>query len=186
MAFSLMFWSGLFGYISYYYLFKTWTGLGYLLRFFGSNENVISLLTAGRFGGERNQQAGYFYEVWKESPLFGRGFGVTPVYDSAFFQFFATTGIIGLVLAVAVLFLLVFMSFKFLKQNKNKAESKLFFLITMLIIGSSLGSPVFTLNRVSIVLWVFLGLLHQYYTIEKSELKLLHQEIKNKNYKITA
>lgn len=167
LIFTLTFWSVLFGFSAYYFLLKTWIGLDYLLRFFGSNENIVYLISAGRYGGAQAQQANYFNEVWKESPLFGNGLGVTPVYDSAFFSFFATGGILNLALYILIIIILLYMGIKFMQQNGSKSEFKLYLGLVLLIIGASLGSPILTLNRVAIVLWVFLGFLFQFIHIEK-------------------
>ena len=161
----------IFGYVAYYYLLKNWTGLDYLLRFIGSNDGIVNLITSGRYGGDNSQQSQFFYNLFKESPIYGRGFGVTEVYDSGYYFFFAISGSIGVAILIIVLASLLVKSFKFIIQNSFQAESKFFLYLTILILGSSFGSPVMTLNRTSIVLWVFMGLLYQYSFIEKYNLK---------------
>ena len=89
------------GYGVYSLLSNTWIGFSYLFRFFGSSENIITLLTAGRFG-EQSQQAMLFEKVWKENALFGSGFGSNDVYDSGFFHFFANGGIVGLIFYILI------------------------------------------------------------------------------------
>lgn len=162
LIFSLTFTGLIIGVPAFYFLTKTWTGLDYLLRFFGSNQDIITLLTAGRFG-EQSQQAQLFGEVWNENPLIGGGLGVHEVYDSGFFYFFGTGGTIGLMFYIILLLTFVGMALKYFIYNKRGSESKFFFLITLLIIGSSLGAPVLTLNRVATVLWVFIGLIIHYF-----------------------
>ncbi|AQQ54202.1 hypothetical protein [Planococcus lenghuensis] len=168
---TLVFWlinlSVIVGSLTYIFLLKQWSGLNYLLRFFNSSDNWIKLLTAGRFGGEDSQQVLLFNEVWKESPFFGRGFGQTPVYDSGYFQFFAVGGSIGFTLFILLLLYLSILSAIFIKQNRFQEESKFFLLINLLIIGSSIGSPTLTLNRVSLVMWIFIVLLLQFFHIER-------------------
>lgn len=171
LIFLLTFWSVLLGYTAYYSLFKTWTGLEYLFRFFGSNENFLYLITAGRFGGDNSQQSSYFKKVWDQSPFYGKGFGVTETYDSGFFQVFAIGGSVNLVIYLVILISLLLMGFMFLKQNNFKSESKLFISLVILIIASNFGSPTLTLNRVSIVIWVFLGVLIQYFHLERTSIK---------------
>lgn len=46
------------------------------------------------------------------------------------------------------------------------SESKFFVLLTILITSSSFGAPTLTLNRVSTILWIFIGLLLQYLYFE--------------------
>lgn len=167
VIFSLTFWSTVVGYISYYFLFKTWNGLDYLLRFFSSNQDFMSLISAGRFGGADSQQSRYFSEIWHSSPIYGKGFGVTPIYDSGFFQVFAIGGSIDLVVYLGIILGFIVLGIKLLRQNRLKSESKLFGLLVLLIIGASIGSPILTLNRVSVVLWIFIGMLYQYYNAER-------------------
>lgn len=171
MMLYLVFGTVILGTIAYQFLLKTWMGLNYLLRFFGSNQDFMYLLTAGRFGGENSQQSQLFSNIWNESPLFGIGFGMSEVYDSGYYHFFAIAGTIGLVALLLIIILMSFTSMNFLNVNRFGPESKFFFLLLILIIGGSFGSPVFTLNRVSIVLWVFLGLLYQYYNLERMQMK---------------
>lgn len=164
--FKLMFWFSIFGYAAYHFLLKDWLGLDYLLRFFGSTENIIRLITAGRYGGSNAQQANYFKEVWETSPFYGNGFGVTPIYDSGFFSFFATGGIISLTTYILLLLFFFVLGLKFLLRNGFNSETKLFIGLIILIAGASIGSPILTLNRVSLVLWIFIGLLLQVFYME--------------------
>jgi len=182
LMFSLSFWSLAIGAPTFYFFTKTWGGLDYLLRFFGSNQGIIRLLTSGRFG-ENSQQSSLFESVWKQNPLFGSGFGVHPIYDSGFFYFFGNGGLLALVFYVIILIIFVLMAIKFLILGKLNSESKFFSLIVILIIGSSVGVPVLTLNRVSIVLWVFVGLLIQYshfFKVGGAEPEIVTENVKTK------
>ena len=167
LVFSLTFWSLIIGVPAFYYLTKTWDGLNYLLRFFdSSNADFLYLITAGRFGANA-QQFGLFSGVWDTHPLIGTGFGKNPVYDSAFFYFFGNGGLIGLMFYLSILVILSSLSLKFFVANKGNSESKFFIFIFLLVVGASFGTPILTLNRVSVVLWVFIGLLVQYFYYSK-------------------
>lgn len=167
LVFSLTFWSLIIGVPAFYFLTKTWGGLNYLMRFFsGTNRDFIYLLTAGRFG-ENSQQYGLFSGVWDKHPLIGSGFGQNPVYDSGFFYFFANGGSIGLALYITILSLLSLVGLRISVNYKKQSETKFFNLILILLLGANFGTPVLTLNRVSIVIWVFVCLLIQYFYFAK-------------------
>lgn len=154
----------------FFLVFRTWSGLEYLLRFTTPTEGFLTMVTAGRFG-EESQQASLFSEVWSENPIFGRGFGVTEIYDSEFFRFFAIGGTTGLILYGIIIVILIYAGIKSIKINRFKEESKLFILLIVLIIGTGIGAPTLTLNRSSVILWVFIGLLFQYFYYQKTEVK---------------
>lgn len=150
----------LLGTAAYYFFLKTWTGLEYLLRFFGSNQDFITLLTAGRFGAGA-QQADLFEVAWNKNWIIGQGFGAYDIYDSAYFNIFANGGTLGMILYVSFLLALLFMALGYLNRFGITPETKLFAGVVILVIFAGFGSPVFILNRVSIILWVTLGLLLQ-------------------------
>lgn len=176
MIFSLTFWLIMLGYIANLFLIKTWSGYDYLLRFSNSNENFIQLITAGRYGGQDSELSIYFSEVWHSSPIYGRGFGVTHTYDSGYFRVFAVGGSIDLIVYLVILLGFIVFGLKFLRQNRFKSESKLFVMLVILIIGSDFGSPTLTLHRITIVLWIFIGMLYQYYYAERQMIVQLHSK----------
>lgn len=157
---------GTLGLLTFNWISKFWSGTDYLLRFFNSNENIITLLTAGRFG-EGSQQSQLFGEVWKTNPILGLGFGGSKVYDSMYFYFFSLGGVISLGVLIVFLFLLVVKMTKFLNLTKNSLESRLFVLLVLLIIAGGFGSPILTLNRVGVLLWTLLILLYKYFFMYK-------------------
>src|SRR5690606_27003034 len=121
IIFKLTFITLILGWIAYHFLIKSWSGLNYLLRFFQGNENMIHLLTAGRFGSENSQQSGLFSRVWEQSPLFGFGLGVNEVYDSGFYQVFAVSGIIGFSIFIFLLLKMVSKALAFFSVNNFNA-----------------------------------------------------------------
>ncbi|MGE7650478.1 hypothetical protein ACQKM1_22285 [Peribacillus frigoritolerans] len=155
----------LIGFPIYYYLLHTWDGINYLFRFFGHNsqqQGLLNLLTAGRYGGSNSQQSDFFSEIFKSSPIYGEGLGSQQVLDSGFFHFFANGGLIGLGFYLLILLTLCYSIIKFYFYTKFSSETKFFIGITLLVIIASFGSPVFTLNRSSVILWLFIGLLLNY------------------------
>lgn len=170
--------------VPYYYLTKSWDGFWFLMRFFDgteSNSGIVKLITAGRFssGGNASQQSTLFTEVWDNSPIFGEGFGKYQTVDSAFFSFFSMGGMIGLVLYILILLFFVITSLRFISHFQKSPESKLYLYVTLLIIGGSFGVPVLTINRASIVLLVFIGLLLQHFY----SLNILEKNISKKPIK---
>lgn len=151
-------------FLAFKFLETSWDGMDYLLRLFDYNSqtNFLDLFTAGRYG-EGSQQGNLFAEVYDTAFLLGTGFGQHPVVDSGFFHFFGNGGIIGLLFYLAILLTFVFMSIHFLRIFKTTPETRFFIFLTLLIIGGSFGVPVLVLNRVSIILWVIVCLLLQYF-----------------------
>lgn len=164
---SLSFWSIAVGWPVVHFFSSRWRGFNYLLRFFNSEQNAVSLLTADRFGTD-SQQLQLFTSVWDKNPLFGLGFGSNDVYDSALFYFFGNGGLIGLVFYISIIGYLVYLAVKYLLSFKKNPESKLFGLMILLIIGAGAGAPVLTLNRVSTVMWVLIYLILQYFHFAKN------------------
>lgn len=186
------------GFPIYYYLLHTWEGINYLFRFFGNNsqqQGLLNLLTAGRYGGPNSQQSDFFSGIWKSSPIYGEGLGSQQVLDSGFFHFFANGGLIGLGFYLLILLILCYSIIKISFYTKNSSETKFFIGITLLVIIASFGSPVLTLNRSSVILWLFIGLLLNYLSFRiqnknKTDIPLNTIEIKKnkrrrfKKYKI--
>ncbi|TFJ71841.1 hypothetical protein [Carnobacterium maltaromaticum] len=161
---------GTLGVLTFNWISKFWSGTDYLLRFFNSSENIITLLTAGRFG-EGSQQSRFFGEVWKTSPILGLGFGGSKVYDSMYFYFFSLGGVISLAMLIVLLCIFVVKMTKFIKLTENSLESRLFILLVLLISLGGFGSPILTLNRVGILLWTLLILLCKYFYMCKVDKK---------------
>lgn len=156
------------GFPVFYFLLNTWEGVSYLFRFFGSNSQqngLLNMLTAGRYGGESAQQEVFFERIWDAAPVFGEGLGSQEVLDSGFFHFFATGGVIGLLFYIGILATLTYTSIKFILRTNISSESKLFLAIVLLVIIASFGAPVFTLNRSSVIVWVFISVLVNYLSV---------------------
>jgi hypothetical protein len=146
----------------FYYLTSTWSGLNYLLRLFKSDnyqqQGFLTFITAGRYGSEESQQNQLFKSILDKSPLFGEGLGSQETYDSAFFHLFSSGGFIALFLYITVLIVLLWSVYEFYVFARKSPEFKLFFCLFLLTVIGGLGAPVLTLNRSSVILWVFIGL----------------------------
>lgn len=165
---KLLFFLGVIGYGVILYLNNTWNGVNYLFRFTNSNQNLLYLLSAGRFGNTgvntTSQQSNLFSHVWNTHPLIGNGFGIDTVFDTAFYHFFGTAGLFGLIFYIILIFSFLFIALVQLPRKTNKTEVRLFLFLILLIIGGSFGVPVLVLNRVSAVIWVLIALLFQLFS----------------------
>ncbi len=143
-----------------YYMINCWNGFMYFSRLFNIAQyrtaGIIRTLTAGRFGVGSDQQKDLFLSVWNKSPIFGLGLGSQIVYDSAFFHMYSSGGIVALLLYVSILAILIFLSFKLMRRKHTKEEGLFLMNVTLLILLSSFGAPVLTLNRTAVILWVFI------------------------------
>jgi TctA family transporter len=84
--------------------------------------------------------------------------GLNVAYDSLWLEVFVVSGIIGIVLAAAMLVLLA-ARWARLKATLGRAEWQLAGGVLALAIGASLGIPSLTANRAATLLWLVLGLL---------------------------
>lgn len=145
-----------------FYLNMYWDGFDYFLRFFDNtgNNSIIDLLTAGRFNGENSQQFMLISNFTSGELIFGRGFGADITYDSLIFYLISVGGIILLIIGITyVLFLLS----KAVKNLSLKNNLDVFFLaFIFLIIASNFGAPVFFLNRINLVVFLFISLFQHY------------------------
>lgn len=135
---------------------QTWSGLEYLLRFADAGEqSVLELFTAGRWN-EGSTLLGVFEYIYHASPLVGVGFrGLAVPYDSAWAEIVVFTGFLGVgLLIVGYLSLLVY---SFLL--KNAAARAYGLVLSVVLIGASFGISSLTLNRVSVLAWVVIGVI---------------------------
>jgi len=158
--------------ISVTYLSNNWQGGSYFNRLFMfeniKEQGFINLITAGRFGGESSQQKKLMGMIWESSPFIGQGMGSQKIYDSAFFHFFSSGGLIALSMYILVIFYLIVISLNFFIYNYIREEAVYFFNIVAIIILASFGSPILTINRASVIIWVFVALLLLYINKRKS------------------
>ncbi len=138
-----------------------WSGYNFMMRLFSygsANMNVndyIYLYTAGRFGGDTTVKTIWTY-VANESLFHGLGFAsITGAIDNGYLLYFAQGGIVALLLFLLSLFILGRLSLR----NYANVEGKLLTIILLLIIGASMGAPVYTINRFSTILWTILPIL---------------------------
>ena len=175
----LMFFS--LGFIPFYYLTNTWEGLSYLARFIdiGTIQKIgfLNFITAGRYGGQNSQQSDLFLQVWASNPIYGQGLGSQRVFDSAFFHFFGDGGLIGLIFYLIILISFVASGLRFLRHRELAYESRLYWFIIVFATVASFGAPIMTLNRASVIYWVYIGMLLQHLQL------VANSKYENKNTK---
>lgn len=164
---KLFFWIPIILPILVIYISDSWKGTSYLNRLFifenYRESGFLNVITAGRMGGQNSQQGVYFGKIWQSSPLIGQGMGSQEIYDSAFYHFFSSGGLIALSIYILILLYLCYSSFSFFTIRSNGEESFFFLNITIIILISSFGSPVLTVNRASVICWVFICLIYVYF-----------------------
>ena len=150
-----------------------WSGYDFMMRLFRSGSSnldindYVDLFTAGRFGGETTVITIWSY-VANVSPFYGLGFAsITGAIDNGFLLYFVQGGIVALILFLLSLFIIGRLSIK----NYTNVEGKLLMIIFILIIGASMGAPVYTINRFSTVLWTILPVLFCINIIQLSEIR---------------
>jgi hypothetical protein len=140
-------------------LSSDWAGYDRMTSYFsvlGEDVDSVAFYTAGRFGADKSNLMRLFDKTWENAPLFGFGFGAFfgIAADNAYIEFFYQGGLVALGLYIGVVVVIGAVSLQAVRQ-KN-AEGKILVLILILIIGAGIGSPVLTLNRASIFIWVLI------------------------------
>ena len=120
---------------------------------------LASVYTAGRYGPGGGTLGPVAADVLRASPWAGFGAGglATP-YDSLWLQILVLSGIMGVVLMCAALATLGWRWLR-LRAVTASAERSLAGSVLVLAVGTSLGFPTLTANRVGILAWLILGVL---------------------------
>jgi hypothetical protein len=140
-----------------------WIGFESLRRFselsaVEDSGGALTHYTAGRFGADETGVQTAFALTWQQEPV--QGFGFAPVEvdsgDNGYLEFFCQGGAVALFLYVVILGTIA--SAMLIGVRRGVPEGMLVGLLLTLIVGAGLGSPVVTINRASILLWVLLAL----------------------------
>ncbi len=96
-------------------------------------------------------------DIFIESPIIGYGFGYSKFADFAFYEVLSIGGLIALIAYIIIfLYILGFCIYHILQSSK---EALLLFFIWILLSFSSIGAPIITANRISIIIWIITSLL---------------------------
>lgn len=135
-----------------------WAGWDYLGRLFDrqllSISGWVQLYTGGRFGSQGSGVQRLFEEAWNEVWLSGFGLGATSLLDNGFIEFFYQGGVVALILYICILLIIGLTALR--AVLKNRPGAKLVSVTWVTVVGASIGAPVLTINRASIILWVLL------------------------------
>jgi hypothetical protein len=131
-------------------------GLENLLHPTGS---LAFVYTAGRYGPGGGTLGPVAADVLRASPWSGFGAdGLAVAYDSEWLEILVLSGIMGAVLMCAALATLGWRWLR-LRAVTAPAERSLAGSVLVLTVGTSLGFPTLTANRVGILVWLILGVL---------------------------
>ena len=119
-------------------------------------QSLLNALTSDRLK-EGNLIFQSINEVLMTSPYFGYGFGYSEYSDFAFYEVISISGLFGLTLYLLI-FIYIF-AFSIYHIFKGSKEALLLFFIWLLLIFSSIGAPILTANRISIIIWILTSLL---------------------------
>jgi len=144
---------------------ESWLGIdilkNWLMMSDKSNDSLMVLYSGGRFG--TGLVSAFFSTIWNISPFIGVGFGnIGWPMDNGYFDMYKHGGIPALILYVILIVKLLHYSLKssFIANFPEEASLLRFFVIFLIIAG--LGAPVFTVNRVSTIIWLLIGLILPY------------------------
>lgn len=141
-----------------------WSGLDRLfnlLSFFQADDpkQMLGLLTGGRFTGELSEGTiiPVFLKLLYENPLLGNGFEKIPIVDNAYLEMQAYGGII--LLSSFIYFVLSIFLKSFIYRNDTLIIRFKYIHLFALVLITSLGAPVITLNRVSVLFIIIFSFL---------------------------
>lgn len=147
------------GIVSANVLESSWFGFSYLSRLisFGLEPSeLIRTYTAGRFDTESSVVLTNFMHVVDDSPFTGFGLGsLTVSVDSGFLEYFYQGGVLSLLVYISIIVFILLRGLTIF--SRARIEGLFLIALSVLIIGASMGGPVFTSNRTSILLWVILS-----------------------------
>ena len=120
------------------------------------SENIVNTYTSGRFSGNSNVISRVL-NILHASPIYGYGFGTIQTSDNAILDIISISGLLGIMAYLSIFIFIVIFSFQRLKPGNHNSE--LLLAMWVLIIISSIGAPIITANRISIIIWIVTSLL---------------------------
>jgi hypothetical protein len=139
-------------------ILREWVGMSFFSHLIDPSlmdTDPLGLYTGGRFGTE-GQIFGQFSEIWGSDPLCGRGFGTAEILDNGYLEFFWQGGLVGLVLYILIIATIAWAGIRGVVENEE--HGFLVIILCTMVIGAGFGGPALTLNRSSILVWVFMSL----------------------------
>ena len=150
--------------LTFYTPFSNWNGFNNIFKIYEmvktfEFEKIVNAFSGGRFGSVASAQSLMFNQVIENSRIFGFGFGSFAANevpsDSGYMHIFYLSGVIGLFSFTLALFTgLLLAIMNYYNCRINEYLLMLTFIIYIVIVN--LGVPIFVLNRVSLILFLFL------------------------------
>lgn len=118
-----------------------------------SSGNIIDIFTSGRLDSSSSIFQGIVHTL-STNPFFGFGYGSIMTSDLSFYEIISLGGFVGL-----FLYTLLMLTLMIPVQNLTSLRDKYFYTFFILLtLISSLAGPIFTSNRVSILIWFIIVL----------------------------
>ena len=130
-------------------LVSDYKAMNYIFRLLtGFSGDFLNIYTSSRLGSDSAVIEGIIYII-SSKPLFGFGYGSIETSDFSFYEIVSLGGLMGLFAYTFLLLILITPIFNF-RSFRDKYFYGLFLSLTYI---SSLAAPIFTANRVSILIW---------------------------------
>lgn len=140
-------------------LVQSWSGWDQLIGFLpGSDRATFNGFTGNRYGSGSATQP-VIESTLRDHPVFGYGVrGLSTATDTLFVQALVLAGVVG-VLLMALVLVLIARAYRRRREALGLEERRLFGPLVLALVVLSVGSPVLTANRVSVVAWALLALM---------------------------
>ena len=156
MVFSKMFLRSLFStliilFVVSYFLLDQWSGLDYFLRLinlgkdYSQDADLLELFTAGRFATSSGGTSVVTDRLNDPNLIFGYGLGSIQTPDSGYLEVLYFGGIFGIIIYLFILSVIFY--FSIIRLRAQPAVAKYLISMLVFIVFTSLGAPVFGINR---------------------------------------
>lgn len=131
-------------------IIRDYEGMKYIYRLVDglTSGNIVNIFTSGRIS-EDSAIFPAIINILSTNIFFGLGYGSIETSDFAFYEIISLGGLLGL-FAYTFLLIIVSTPIFYLKSLKDKYFYSFF---TILCFLSSLAAPIYTANRISIIIW---------------------------------
>lgn len=129
-------------------IIRDYEGMKYVYRLISFSGNFLDVFTSGRFSDDSLIIPGIIYTL-STNTFFGFGYGSIETSDFSFYEIISLGGMINL-LAYSLLLIFMILPIFFLKSTKDIYFYSFFILLSFM---SSIAAPIFTANRISIIIW---------------------------------
>lgn len=158
-----------------------WPGSSMFLGYFTpknyTTDSALSILSGSRYNLSASSGNGITFQSGildnsvdiYQKHFFGKGITKYMALDNGLLEFFSYAGLLGVLSFLYLIFLIFFTTRRL--HHIDKKMAIYIFAISVLIVVANLGSPVFTMNRVSIPIWITFFTISTYLDKLDSEIK---------------